>query len=278
MLLTTQKGIVRVEHNTGDVGGPMGTAVTTGGSVSTKGTVAELIAATAFDAYLITVLVTGYGGSATSADSVVDILVGSSTEQVLIPNLFVGWAHGSTTPSAREYTFPLYIPAGTRIAAAAAGRRTSTAMSVAVFLHGGDGLPPFRVGTKVTTYGMGTVPLGTTITLGANTTEGGWTQITSSTTEDHFAFIPGFQAANDSTIGGGAPGELIQVDIGIGASTEEQIGSWWILEGNDERVSGPHPSLPVFRDVPAGTRLSLRASPQVTSASGTHTGVIYAVS
>lgn len=152
--------------------------------------------------------------------------------------------------------FPLYIPAGSRLSAKAAGLRVSTAMTVAIWLYGGDGLPPFRVGSKVTTYGV-TVPNGTSITPGATGAEGAWAQITASTTADHFALVPSFQLGADTVVSN----NRYAVDIGLGAATEEEIvQSEWYVTSGDETCTNFGPHLPSFQDIPSGSRLSLRAS------------------
>jgi hypothetical protein len=273
MLWVPHKGVLRVEHNVGAVGtGTPGTAVTTGASASTKGAVAELIAATAFDAYWIRVVATNYAVTATASEGALDIMVGASTERVIIPDLLFGMAGGAPI-GGRYWDFPLYIPAGTRLSAKAAGARVSSTLRVAVWLYGGHGYPPFRVGTTVTTYGMGTVPNGTAITPGATGAEGTYTQITASTSRDHFAFVPSFQTSADTTVNDRG----YAVDIGIGSATEETIGEWLYQINVNEIQNGPLNPMPAFVDVPSGTRLALRASNSGAN-DGAYNAVIHAVS
>src|SRR3990167_4779725 len=176
MLWVPQKGILRVQHNTGAVGtATPGTSVTTGASSATKGTPAEIFAATSFDAYWLTVIASDYGAAAASSSGCLDILTGEATEEVLIPNLLMGGCGrmgSAIVVSPKRWDFPLYIPAGSRLAARAAGLRLSTAMRVWLFLYGGNGSPPFRVGSKVVTYGVTTVPHGVAITPGETGAEG----------------------------------------------------------------------------------------------------------
>jgi hypothetical protein len=206
-----------------------------------------------------------------------DILLGAATERVLVSDLLMGYCGGDTAANIsgpKVWHFPIYIPSGTRIAAQAAGARTSSAVRVGVTLYGGDGYPPFRVGQKITTYGMGTVPNGTSITPGVSGAEGSWTQITASTAEDHFAFFPSYQVSGDTTTNN----RHMQVDIGVGSATEEQIGEpFWFLTSALEQMSGPIQCFPVFADVPASTRLVMRAS-MGSTADGAYNGVIHAVS
>jgi hypothetical protein len=277
MLWVPGKGRPRCQHNLGTVGAAApGTTVTTGAASGTKGTPAPLIATTDFDAYYMRIMVEGVGANTVASDCAVDILIGAATEEILIPNLLAGQA-GSLSGNGRGpkvWEFPLYIAAGQRLAAQAASLRLSFGIKVGIWLYGGDGIPTTRVGSKVTTYGMGTVPNGTPITPGATGAEGAWTQITAATSEDHFAFVPSFQVTNDTAMNARA----YAVDLGLGAATEQEFGQsiWFSVEGN-ETMSGPIPGEPVFADIPAGTRLAMRVSSSGTNEAA-YDAVIHAVS
>jgi hypothetical protein len=275
MLWVPKKGKLRVEHNVGAVGTTThGTSVTTGGAANTKGTPAEMIASTAFDAYWVRIVATNYASITVSSAGAMDILIGASTEEVLIPNLLMGHC-GGVAIGAKTWDFPLYIPAGSRLAVQAAGERTATALRVAIWLYGGDGYPPWRPGGTVTTYGMGTVPNGTTITPGASGAEDdAYVQITASTTSDHFAFVPSFQSSADTT----TMDRGYAVDIGIGSATEQLIGEFYYQSSVNEIYSGPLNTMPVFQDVPSGTRLAMRASSSGGTLDANYNGVIHAVS
>ncbi len=252
---------ILADHNIGSVGtATPGASVTTGASSNTKGTAVELIASTARESFWITVMAVGYGNNATASAGCLDILIGSATESVLIPDLLIGGAGGiaAQEKGIKTWDFPLYIPAGARIAAQAAGERTATAFRVAVMLRGGGtGDPPWKYGTKVTTYGA-SAPSGTAITAGASGAEGNWTQITASTTEPHIAVVPSLQVAAADVSWLARP---VFVDIGVGAATEEQIAESYIWQtDNVETMCGPVPSFPTYCPIPSGTRLTMRAS------------------
>src|SRR5262245_45392246 len=261
MLWAPQKGILRCEHN---VTGPPsaqvlpGTVITSGAAAATKGAWGELFAATLFDAYFMVIHFAGISSPGVSTRACVDIGIGAATEEVLIADLLGGGA-GSTGASAnvsgpKLWAFPIYIPAGSRITARYASERLSFSTRIAMWLYGGHGYPPFRVGTKVTTYGIGTVPGGTAITPGVSA-EGAWTQIAAASSDDHFAFAPSFQTSG-TTVGN----KSLTTDIGIGAATEEELASsyWWQTDSS-ETLGGPQPAMPTWADVPAGTRLAMRA-------------------
>lgn len=276
MLWVPQKGKLLVQHNVGTVGDSTpGTTITTGAASSTKGTAVELLTTT-FDAYWISIYAFGYGTTATNSSGCLDILTGAATEEILIPDLLMGCCglFSSTAPGPKQWHFPLYIPSGTRLAARAAGQRVSTAFTVAIYLYGGHGIPPFRVGSHVTTYGV-TVPVGTTVVPGASAAEGAWAQITASTSEDHFAFMPSFQPGDDTTKGIVA----YFLDIGVGAATEDEIAqSYMYCIGSDERMMGPFHAMPVFQDVPAGTRMVMRVSNSGANDAGNYNCALHAVS
>jgi hypothetical protein len=283
MLWVPQKGIWRLEHNLGAVGTTTpGTSVTTGAAASTKGTPVQLIAATAFDAYWITILASNYGLAATTSQGCLDILTGAATEEVLIPDLLMGFCGGGSVlgEAHKRWDFPLYIPAGSRIAARVAGDRTTTAMRVGVMLYGGSGVPPFRVGSKVTTYGITTVPAGTDVAAGYSAAEGAWVQIAAATSEDHFAFLPSFHPTDGDTTFSGV--KTVYLDLGIGAATEElMLGveqSYIYRMGSGELCEGPWVSMPCFQDVPSGTRLVARCSYSGATDTGEPDVAIHAVS
>jgi hypothetical protein len=263
-------------NNGGTVGSATaGTAVTTGAAAGTKGAVAELIASTTFDVYWVVIGAHLYGAAAVASEGCLDIMIGSAgNEDVLIPDLLMGYCGGfaQAGKSAKWWNFPLYVPAGSRLSARAAGARVSTAFRVLIYLRGG-GLPLFRIGSKVTTYGV-TVPNGTTVTPGASGVEGAWTQIVAATSMDHFAVLPSYQIQADTT----ANNRVLQADIGIGAAAaEDEIGSWWFNTDGNELMDGPNPSLATFQDIPSGTRLTMRASNSGVNDAG-YGGAIHAIS
>lgn len=251
-----------------------GTLVPSNGTTLLDGTVTELISAAnnVQDSWGIMVSISETGATSTASEACIDILVGGATDDVLIPALICG--NGRELGFGHTYFFPLHIPAGLRIAASLASVRTSINAHVAVALFGG-GTPPFRVGRKVTTYGtQANNARGVALTIAASGAAATATQMTASTNEDHFAFLPGFQIAVDASWN--AHG-YCSIGIGVGAATEHRIGTWMYLKDAGEAVSGPFPCMPVFHDVPSGSRLTILASAAVANESNSD-GLIYAVS
>lgn len=271
-------GHVRVEHNVGAVGGAaFGTQVTTGAASGTKGTPAQIFAATAFDAFFVHILFHNHFVAATLTDCMADILIGAATEEVLIANLMAGYCAASGAElGPKSFMFPLYIPAGSRIAVQAAGLLTANAtLRCSMFLYGGVPAPWLPCGSKVTTYGISSVPTGATaITPGASAAEGAYAQIVAATSEDHIALIPGFGPTGDTTLSS----KTLMVDIGLGAATEEQVAESFIFQTSiNESCAGPLNPFPAFLDIPSGTRLAMRASNNGANDGG-YQGALYAVS
>jgi hypothetical protein len=258
-------------------GGIVGTAspwtqVTSSGSANTYGSVVELISAAnnTMDSWGIEIVIVQTGASAVSSETCVDILAGTATEDKIIDSLIGGFAYAGTS---MRYFFPLYIPAGTRIAAQAASAVTSNAVRVGVYLYGG-GNPPFKVGGRVTTYGTKVNSArGQAITPAASGGAASATQLTASSTRDHHYLLPGFSVVADGTI---AAAGWVNVGIGVGAATEERIGTWFFPKATTEQMAGPMPMLGAFRDVPSGTRLTMLVSNSSTNDAG-YGGLIYAV-
>ena len=273
MLFVPQKGAVRVITNGGIVGSATPwTAVASGGTTLTYGTVTELISSTANtqDSWGLEVAIINSGASAAAAEAVVDLLIGGATDDVLAKSLICGYTYNA---AATRYFFPVHIPAGKRIAVQSCSVRTSASIRVGIWLYGSSN-PPFHVGKKITTYGtQANAARGVAITPTASGGAASVTQITASTTEAHFYSLPGFQAATDTTI---TPAGWMNIGIGIGAATEERIGTWWIGKDTTEIFTGPIPALGAFHAIPASSRLTILASNSGAN-DAAYDGLIYCV-
>jgi hypothetical protein len=274
MIHIPRKGAPRSENNAGGVGlSPYGTTVTTGASSGVKGTPATLLANTSFDTYRIKIVTMNYsGGNGVASQCCMDLLIGAATESILIPDLLAG---SSQNPGLEKvWDFPLYIPAGSRLSAQAAGDRVSTAFQVAIYLYGGDGIPTGRVGTKVVTYGVSAVPAGTTFVPGSTGVEGAWTQVVLATSENHFAVVPSYQIS-----GVAFQTARLALDVGIGAATEVEIADGYqFVSSSAEVVGGPINSEPCYCDIPSSTRLVVRGSMTTAVGAGNHNAALHCVS
>lgn len=269
-LWTPSAGAARVVTNASTVGSPF--QLVTSGAANTYGSVVELISAAnnTHDTWGIHILAAETAASAVTSSCSLDILAGAATEDVLIDSLLVGWCYGGPV---RSYFFPVHIPAGTRISARTANETASRACRVQVYLMGGA-TPRWPSGRKVTTYGTkNNAARGQTVTPSQSGAAASVTQLTASTSEDHFYFLPGFDPYNDTTL----QNRNYSIGIGVGAATEDRIGTWEFGFDSGEKGSGPMPTMGVWHEVAAGQRLTMLASNSGTNDT-TYGGLIYAVS
>lgn len=276
-MLWVPKTDFRVITNGGIVGSATPwTAVASNATTLLDGAVTELISAAnnVRDSWGIEIAISATGASATAAEAALDLLVGGATDDVLAAALLCGYTSAAAGPGITRYFFPVHIPAGVRLAATLASVRTSITARVGVWLYGG-GVPPFRVGRKITTYGTQiNNARGQAVTPTASGGAASVTQMTASSSNDHFYFAPGFQPATDTTI---TPAGWVNIGIGVGAATEERIGTWWFGKDTAESMNSMIPYFGAFREVPSGTRLTLLASNSGAN-DAAYDGLIYAVS
>lgn len=276
MLWVPQKGVVNQITNSGIVGSATpGTGVPSNATTLLDGAVTEIISAAnnVQDSWGIYIMITATSLAATASEACMDILIGGATDDVLIPALICGYQN--INQSWATYLFPLHIPGGVRIAASLASVRVSITSQVVITLLGGSP-PPWRCGSRVTTYGTQiNNARGKAVTPAQSGAAASVTEMTASTSEDHFAFMPGFQPATDVSI----TAVNHNIGIGVGAATEERMlgASWWYMSFTTELFPGPLPCFPAFYDVPAASRLSLLASNSSTN-DAAFDGLIYAVS
>lgn len=278
MLWVPQKGIIRTVSNRAIVGAALpGTAVPSNSTTLLDGAVTEVIPAASNNQESWGLQVEVWGETTTSGAAVegkLDVLIGGATDDILIDTLLIGGAQiGTTNAGVHSWFFPVHVPGGVRLAAVHASVRTSVNARVIYTLYGGSP-PPWRVGRKVTTHGaLINNCRGVAVTPATSGATASVTQIVASTTEDHFAVLPGFQMSVDST--GGA--RNLSVGIGVGAATEQRIGTWDFFTTSTEEQSGPNPGFPAFVDIPSGTRLTMLVSNSGTNNTN-YDGLIYAVS
>ncbi len=274
MLWVPQKGRIKQITNGGIVGTiTPGTAITANATTLLDGAVTEFISVDANDqdSWGIGIMITAIVSPSTLAtQTCLDILIGGVTDDVLIPALICG---GASTYSSINYFFPLHIPQGKRIAGILASVKVSMAYHVQITLYGGSP-PPWHVGQKVTAIGTQVnnargQAVGTTASGGAASV----TEMVASSDTDYFAFMPGFQTVDDTTMSFVS----YNIGIGIGASVVDRIGTWTATTTGSEEHHGPFPMFPIFQDVPAGSRISFLASNSGLN-NAAYDGLIYAVS
>lgn len=237
-----------------------GTQIASAATDNTKGSYAELIASTAFDASGFSVLM---ANSSDRFDCLVDIAVGASgSEQDIVSNYLLKMPNSSGSGHISGF-FPIRIPAGTRVSARwqTNGGAIAHTVDVEVVLASSSFIPSKPLG-KVTTYGADTTDSGgkTIDPGGTANTKGSYVEITSATTNPIKYLIIGFSANDNNSLSD----FQFLYDIAIGESGAEQVlipdmlvatnsGEYiWHLKG-----------LPCH--IPTGTRIAVRSQ-----CSGTH--------
>lgn len=255
LLIPKQRGVRREANFTGRPTATWGTTLTSHATVAhtEPTTPTQLIASTAFDTDMVRIYFHTNSGATTNSSSLVNIKVGAASSEVtIIPNLFAGFVGAGDAQAKRVYSFPLRIPAGSRISATHRSVRTNTAVYCMIeLLGGGDG--HHWVGTGVEAVGANTADSGgTSVTMGT-TSDGTLTSIGTSTYAWGY-IVPGV-SGNDTTTNG----SLHDWDIASGSATTD------LIPGLDQfltRFSTSEASMGFvsgrYLHVPAGTTYYIR--------------------
>jgi hypothetical protein len=194
-----------------------GTTVTASATTHTKGAWTQLIANTGARSLGIMVTLDNTAASNTATSLLVDIGIGASgSEQVLIPNLAAGYILPQATgTNLRTYYFPVFIPAGSRIAARSQGTIASDTVAVSLQLFQRPVGAGF-VGTRVTAYGVNlATSRGVDVTTGGTSAYGTAGTISASTANSIRYMQVGMQGAGRATL----TDLRVYADVRLGAST-----------------------------------------------------------
>lgn len=254
-------------RNTGD---PFGTSVTPGNN--TMGTYAEVLSDTqiAHDVWGIRISFNGNSVSTAARDTIVNIGVdaaGGTSYVTKIPNLLASSANQGVHHGIHYY-FPLFIKAGSAIAAqASVNNATVGTLACWITVFGRPQHPELlRVGHVVDALGITAASsAGTAVTEGT-TSDGAWTSL-GTAPADWFYVQPGW-GINNGTINasfhmvdlsrGGSGNEVVIVeDMYIGADTSER----W---GYDAASFAPA----CYVDIPSGTQMNARSQASGTAQTG----------
>lgn len=265
MLQSIQNAPTSIEENIGTTSAEYGTSVPAGGSAHTKNTTyTTLIAATAYDAYGITVILSNVGTAATTNErALVDIAIGAaSSEIVIIPNLICGntGTLGAATGGAAIFHFPIFIAKGVRLSATAQALIASDTVNVAIYLHQHPRGPGRFIGSRVTAYGANTgTSSGVAHTSGSTNAYGTATQIIASTTNPIKALQIGMDLGTDTT--GATLRGLVR--LGFGATPDYFVSD--LIWSESTTLENPHFWLANFVlshmgfNIPAGADIRLSA-------------------
>jgi hypothetical protein len=166
--------------------------------------------------------INSFSTSAAAKDTLVTIGVdaaGGTTYTDTIPTL-IGSCSGGTVAGGIWYYFPLWIRAGSSIAAKAqVNNATAGTGRVYMQLFGRPKRPEMvRVGSYVDAFGISTATsAGTAITPGT-TSEGAWTQLGAATTKDYW-WWQASMGVNDTTMSA----IMYGADLAVGSASEKRV-------------------------------------------------------
>ncbi len=235
--------------------------LTADSTAHTKGAWVQLLPATTFDAFLVTVLLAANAAASSDTSALADIGIdaaGGTAYTVLIPNILCGHSGIISAGAGRRSIFEAYIPAGSTVAARFQSTVTSDVVSANITLHGGvDSRDPFPPRGLVVDYGTATASSsGTTPANALADAEGAWIEMTSATTRPHQGLTVAVQGS-DAAAGNVA----FLIDVGIGATSSEValIEHVVAVTRTNETIylGTAHPMF--HRPVPEGSRLAVRA-------------------
>lgn len=252
-----------------------GTAVTP--AVNSLGSWAQLFAPTTQDSFGILINVNSNAASTTSRGTAIDIgwdEAGGTSYTARVLGLLCGGAGTYNAPgSGVWYYFPIFIPAGSRIAARGNSTVTTAFRVGAILMQKPANPAMIRKGSFVETLGLtGNFNVGTTIVPGT-TAEGAWTLV-GTTSERCWWWQLGFQVSTADTSWNAG---VMHVDVGVGDGTVG--GTSVILQDTPITFTTAEAicSIPITAgvewDVPSGSNIYVRA--QYSGNLDTYTCAVY---
>ena len=252
--------------------GSTGNSLTSGATIGAIGAYTTIVASTAYDAAWLDLMMNSYSAGAHSATCTysVTLAVGSVGNEVPFASDIV-YDCPTSSGHAQHFEFPVNIPAGSRISAALRSFASATTdfLNVAVELSDSplSGIQGFS--GHLDTYGFNTTTMiGAAVDPGGTiNTPGAYTQITASLTNDIAGFLIGID--NQGNLGAGFNGMYL-VDIATGAAASEVIflPKLQLSRSNfgPPIIESPPYFGPIFRSIPAGTRVAIRAQSSMNTA------------
>ncbi len=245
----------------------LGYVIVTGGTAHVKGAWTEILASVPEDSYVVMLSAGGTFVSGSNTSMLLDVGIGAAgAERVVISNLAIGYLD-VTVVAGRFWFLPLFIPAGSRIAARIQGVIANDTAEVGVDLFGGQPFEGASPNVAVDSFGANTATSqGTTLTASSTANvPGAWTEITPSIPNDLQRFFFGIQGNGNAALA--TANNLI--DIGAGPAGSEAIisANIFVRSSTAETIYAvaPGPVLPYVSEVKAGSRLSARLTSSVAS-------------
>lgn len=239
-----------------------GTSVTPGTS-SSEGSFTQIASSSniANDCYWLYLQVHGGATSATAKMHFLDIGVdpaGGTSYTAVLSNLAVGCSPALTVAGNREYLFPLFVKAGSSVAARIQGSAATAGTVFVMAKFWGQPANPESApkGMFSETFGAGASTLGTSFTPG-NAADGSWVQV-GTTTNALWWWQVGYQI-NNGTI----TAEYTYIDIAFGDGTNKVIIGRTMHGGTTGETCGAAAqtllsACAAYQPVPAGTAIYVR--------------------
>jgi hypothetical protein len=215
MLLVPRTGFLDTVPSTSTTSSA-GVTVTASATAHTKGGWSQLVANTGARSLGILIALDNTAVANTATSMLLDIGIGGAgSEQVLIPDLAAGYVLGEAVSNTFcAYFFPLFIPAGSRLAARCQAQIASDTVACRIHLFQrptGAGW----VGTRVTAYGVDAANSRGTVVSAGNNSYGTAGQLAASTDNPIRMMQIGIQAAGRTAL----TDARLLADVRLGAAT-----------------------------------------------------------
>jgi hypothetical protein len=237
----------------------IGTQVTPTTGTGAFGSWAALGSALTADSYGMYININSNNASTASRNTVVNIGVdenGGSSYAVKITQLIAGGASSYTVGGGVWYYFPIFIPAGSTVAAQARGSVTTSIRVAALMFQKPNNPSMIRRASFSETLGIASDQnTGTSVTPGT-TSEGSWVSI-GTTTNRLWWWQYGMQITTGDTSWQGV-GLHMDVAVGDGSTKDIIIQDALIITNSNEYLNNGPISSGVEYDVPAGSTIYVR--------------------
>ena len=235
------------------------TAVTASATINTKGSYAELIAATTYGSYGFFLGLTNSAAAATDTSMLLDIAIGAAASEVdILSNYLAGLKPTTPATGGPEWTFiPLFIPAGARVSARIQGVIASDILQVAVSLIGGRSQVSDKIFTACDTYGANTADSGGTSHTPGNTGAESTPATIGTASRDYGAVL--LSLGNTLTV---ASNLAYHWELVASATT---LAEWLSHTTTAENILGPYPSQPALVRISNGTAMQIQAECSATA-------------
>jgi hypothetical protein len=241
----------------------------------------EILSDTAYDCFGIEIFLHSAAYTGEARDIIVTIGIdhaGGTTYTDCEINHLIATNCGTPLYGGVRYFFPLFIPAGSAIAAkASVSHATARNIYVGVKLYGRPTHPELvRAGSYVDTFGAVTAASdGTTITSGT-TNDGSWTEVTAGDTTRPYWFWQVGWGANDLSL----TAVMYSMDVAFGTAGAEEVVLTDVLHISsgtaEQMVQCLANILACVGEVPAGQRIYVRFQCHSTADSNLST-IVYAM-